>query len=276
MCMVAGLLIPLAFFTMISIHRFYTYTQYQRYLQDSTAFSQTELDSIEQYQKSLKTENETTVDPFAETNKSEQIVLDTVTNRVIGYLSIPKLEIRQPIFLGATEQHLSDGVAVLHGTSLPIGGIGTRSVIAGHRGWYTDVRFLRLNMLQEGDEIFVEINGKTLTYIVHHKEVIKATEWQRLKPEEDQDMLTLLTCDPLVPPFDYRLLVNAYRQPELVTEDLSEKQVAAKEQMEAFQQQPFDTVFYMTVVGWIVLVWIVYRWVIYYRQQTLEKEHKKS
>lgn len=178
----------------------------------------------------------------------------------IGYLSIPKIEIRQPIYVGATSEHLNDGVASVIGTALPIGGIGRRSVIAGHRSWYNDLRFFRLSELREGDKIFIEVGGRTLTYLVKNTEVIKATDWQKLLPVESQDMVTLLTCDPLVPPFDYRLLVNAYRESDVI-EEADEVSQTSQREIKQFQQYSFSLVFYLTIFGWVLLLYILYRFI---------------
>ncbi|WP_306489455.1 sortase, partial [Anaerococcus octavius] len=68
----------------------------------------------------------------------------TKTNTPFAYLSIPKLDKHLPLYLDASLDHISTGVAQVDGTSIPIGGAGTRSVIAGHRGWWTDTMFFML------------------------------------------------------------------------------------------------------------------------------------
>ncbi|HGK7345646.1 TPA: class C sortase, partial [Streptococcus suis] len=198
--MLIGLLLPLVLLTNMSLHEFQTYRHYQSYQNRSTSFSAEQKEAIDTYEEQISSGDIPTIDPFAEKNSSDSnsVVVPNLEGGVIGYLSIPSIEIRQPIYIGATSQHLNDGVASIIGTDLPVGGMGHRSVIAGHRSWYTDLRFFRLTELKEGDKIFIEIGGTTLTYLVKNTEVIKATDWQKLLPVENQDMLTLLTCDPLV------------------------------------------------------------------------------
>ncbi|HHT7827518.1 TPA: class C sortase [Streptococcus suis] len=259
--MLIGLLLPLVLLTNMSLHDFQTYRHYQSYQSRSTSFSAEQKEAIDTYEEQISSGDIPTIDPFAEKNSSDSnsVVVPNLEGGVIGYLSIPSIEIRQPIYIGATAQHLNDGVASVIGTDLPIGGMGRRSVIAGHRGWYTDLRFFRLLELKEGDKIFIEIGGTTLTYLVKNTEVIKATDWQKLLPVENQDMVTLLTCDPLVPPFDYRLLVNAYREPD-VSEAVKEEVTGQenKDEIKQYENSSISSVLYITVLGWLLFLYILY------------------
>ncbi|HEM4290432.1 TPA: class C sortase [Streptococcus suis] len=259
--MIVGLLLPLLLFSNMTVHEVREFFAYQSYKKSESGFSKKEEDVIEHYQEAVRSGQLATVDPFAETRKDEQSVSD-FGDTIIGYVSIPSLEIRQPIRVGASDSHLDQGVAVVSGTDLPFGGRDRRSVLAGHRSWYSDLRFFRLNEMREGDEIFVEIGEKVVTYRVKNTEIIKATDWQKLLPIEKQDVLTLLTCDPLVPPFDYRLLVNAYRY-----HDSSEQAVSASEEktqssqavLESYRKKGVSFIAYLTLFGWFLFVYLAYK-----------------
>ncbi|HFU4372757.1 TPA: class C sortase [Streptococcus suis] len=259
--MIVGLLLPLLLFSNMTVHEVREFFAYQSYKKSESGFSKKEEEIIEHYQEVVRSGQLTTVDPFAETRKDEQSVSD-FGDTIIGYVSIPSLEIRQPIRVGASDSHLDQGVAVVSGTDLPFGGRDRRSVLAGHRSWYSDLRFFRLNEMREGDEIFVEIGEKVVTYRVKNTEIIKATDWQKLLPIEKQDVLTLLTCDPLVPPFDYRLLVNAYRH-----HDSSEQAVSASEEkrqssqavLESYRKKGVSFIAYLTLFGWFLFVYLAYK-----------------
>ncbi|EHC02030.1 class C sortase [Streptococcus suis] len=258
--MIVGLLLPLLLFSNMTVHEVREFFAYQSYKKSESGFSKKEEEIIEHYQEVVRSGQLATVDPFAETRKDEQSVSD-FGDTIIGYVSIPSLEIRQPIRVGASDSHLDQGVAVVSGTDLPFGGLDRRSVLAGHRSWYSDLRFFRLNEMREGDEIFVEIGEKVVTYRVKNTEIIKATDWQKLLPIEKQDVLTLLTCDPLVPPFDYRLLVNAYRYHD------SSEQVAASEEktqssqavLESYRKKGVSFIAYLTLFGWFLFVYLAYK-----------------
>lgn len=271
--MIVGLLLPLVLISNMTVHEVREFFAYQSYKKSESGFSQKEEEIVEHYQEVVRSGQLATVDPFAETKKAEQSVSD-FGDRIIGYLSIPSLEIRQPIRVGASDSHLNQGVAVVSGTDLPFGGLDRRSVLAGHRSWYSDLRFFRLNEMREGDEIFVEIGEKVVTYRVKNTEIIKATDWQKLLPIEKQDVLTLLTCDPLVPPFDYRLLVNAYRY-----QDSSEQAVSASEEkrqssqavLETYSKKGLSFLAYLTLLGWILFGYLSYKLVRLVRKCRVDK-----
>ncbi|HFR3797583.1 TPA: class C sortase [Streptococcus suis] len=270
--MIVGLLLPLVLISNMTVHEVREFFAYQSYKQSESGFSRKEEEVIKHYQEVVRSGQLATVDPFAEAGKEEQSVAD-FGDRIIGYLSVPSLEIRQPIRVGASDSHLEQGVAVVSGTDLPFGGLHRRSVLAGHRSWYTDLRFFRLNEMREGDEIFIEIGEKVVTYRVKNTEIIKATDWQKLLPIEKQDVLTLLTCDPLVPPFDYRLLVNAYRYQD------SSEQVAVSEEktqssqvvLETYRKKGVSFIAYLTLFGWILFVYLSYKLLKLVRERRVAK-----
>ncbi|HFR3748437.1 TPA: class C sortase [Streptococcus suis] len=270
--MIVGLLLPLVLISNMTVHEVREFFAYKSYKKSESGFSQKEEEVIKHYQEVVRSGQLATVDPFAEAKKAEQSVSD-FGDRIIGYLSVPSLEIRQPIRVGASDSHLEQGVAVVSGTDLPFGGLDRRSVLAGHRSWYSDLRFFRLNEMREGDEIFIEIGEKVVTYRVKNTEIIKATDWQKLLPIEKQDVLTLLTCDPLVPPFDYRLLVNAYRYQD------SSEQVAVSEGktqssqvvLETYRKKGVSFIAYLTLFGWILFVYLSYKLLKLVRERRVAK-----
>lgn len=155
-----------------------------------------------------------------------------------AHIVIPRIDVSLPVYLGATPEHLGRGAAQVEGTSLPIGGVGNRSVIAGHNGTYTNHFFLFIDQLEPGDRIYLVTQGELLTYEVYGEEVIDPSEWNKLAAVPGQDTLTLLTCTPL-PANTHRLLVDAKRvdvaQPapyqqdtaETVRHELAEAQASA-------------------------------------------------
>lgn len=117
-------------------------------------------------------------------------------SEVFGVISIPKLELEMPIYLGATYQHMNDGAAQLSQTSLPIGGDNTNCVIAGHRGWNGASYFLNITELEPGDEVIITNLWETLTYEVTGTEIIEPNDVDKILIQPGKDMLTLLTCHP--------------------------------------------------------------------------------
>ena len=115
-------------------------------------------------------------------------------DEVFAVISIPKIELEMPIYLGATADHLSLGAAHLSQTSLPVGGANTNCVIAGHRGWHNGKYFRNIVSLVPGDEVLITNMWETLRYQVVETKVIESYEVDKIKIQPNKDMLTLLTC----------------------------------------------------------------------------------
>lgn len=119
-----------------------------------------------------------------------------VGDEIIGVLEIPTMELTMPVYLGASDEHLALGAAVLGSTSAPIGGDNTNCVIAGHRGWRGADYFLHIDRLQVGDTVKLTNLWGTLTYTVTDIQIIQPYEANKIKIQQGRDLLTLLTCHP--------------------------------------------------------------------------------
>ena len=181
----------------------------------------TETQNAEEYNEVVKNSDVTVSDPFTAEDYQTKYEKFTKTNTPFAYLSIPKLDKHLPLYLDASLEHISLGVAQVDGTSIPIGGAGTRSVIAGHRGWWTDTMFLYVDQLQAGDYVYIERAEETMRYVVHDKEVIGPYDWDKLAPRGEEDIITLLTCSPFMPPRPNRLLINCYRDESSIAEEFN-------------------------------------------------------
>ena len=119
-----------------------------------------------------------------------------IEDEIIGVLEIPAMELTMPVYLGASDDHLAAGAAVLGNTSAPIGGDNTNCVIAGHRGWRGADYFRHIDRLQVGDTVQLTNLWETLTYTVTDIQVIQPHETEKIKIQPNRDLLTLLTCHP--------------------------------------------------------------------------------
>lgn len=163
----------------------------------------------QEYNEIVKNSDISMVDPFTSKNLGSVNILENQDD-IFGYIQIPKINVNLPIYLDASHDHMLKGVGQVSGTSIPIGGKSTRSVLAGHRGWWGAIFLLYADELVEGDMYYIKRGDKTLTYQVYSKEVISPYDWEKLKVIEGKDILTLLTCTPY-PTFTHRLLINAKR-----------------------------------------------------------------
>lgn len=119
-----------------------------------------------------------------------------IEDEIIGVLEIPAMKLTMPVYLGASDEHLAAGAAVLGNTSAPIGGDSTNCVIAGHRGWRGADYFRHIDRLQVGDTVTLTNLWETLTYTVADIQIIQPHEVDKIKIQQGCDLLTLLTCHP--------------------------------------------------------------------------------
>ena len=128
----------------------------------------------------------------------------------VGYVEIPAMDVTLPLYLGASRAYMNDGATVLGQTSMPIGGISTNCVIAAHRGWNGKAMFRDVELLQEGDLVYLTNLWETLTYQVTGISIIWPDEVEAVAIQAGQDMVTLLTCHPYIVG-TYRYLVFCQR-----------------------------------------------------------------
>ena len=115
---------------------------------------------------------------------------------MMGYISIDKIKVELPIYHGTSEQVLSVAVGHLEGSSFPVGGLGTHSVLSAHRGLPSSKLFTDLNKLEIGDTFTVTILDRLITYEVDQIEIVEPTDIKKLEIDPEKDYITLMTCTP--------------------------------------------------------------------------------
>ena len=115
---------------------------------------------------------------------------------VLGYIEIPSINIKLPIYYGTSVDILKKGVGVLDGTSLPVGGENTHSVLSAHTGLANQKLFTDIDKLKDGDVFYLHILKKDLAYKVNQIKVVHPDEIDELKISDEKDYVTLLTCYP--------------------------------------------------------------------------------
>ena len=132
----------------------------------------------------------------------------------IGVLTIPAMDYEEPVFLGATYNHLDRGAAQLSISSMPIGGENTNCVLAAHRGWEGAIHFKNVERLQQGDVVYLTNPWEVLEYVVDEIKIIEPYQPEELLIQEGRDMLTLVTCHPYGSGGKYRYVVYCERKSE--------------------------------------------------------------
>ena len=144
---------------------------------------------------------------------AEYAGLLNVTGRgIMGYVSVPKINVTLPIYHGTDSGTLERGIGHLLGTSLPVGGDSTHSVLTAHSGMASQRMFSDLPQLKEGDVFYLEVLGDTLAYQVDQIRTVLPHDTTYLGIEADADLCTLVTCTPFGVN-THRLLVRGHRIP---------------------------------------------------------------
>ncbi len=135
-------------------------------------------------------------DPFSYETDDIDLTKYGIKDNTLGFVYIPKMDVKLPIVLGANSDNLLKGAAHMTNTSYPIGGENTNCVLAAHRGWNRAKMFRHIELLEVGDKVYIKNFRETITYKVSQIEIIYPTEIDKLKIQSGKDMLTLITCHP--------------------------------------------------------------------------------
>lgn len=155
-----------------------------------------------------------------EEDKTYTSSLNLMGDGMMGKVVIPKIDVNLPVFHYTTKEVLENGVGHLEGSSLPIGGESSHSVLSAHRGLPSASLFTDLDQLEVGDHFLMYVLDDILCYEVDQVKVVEPKETQDLSVEEGKDLMTLFTCTPYGVN-THRLLVRGHRVPyeETILED---------------------------------------------------------
>ena len=138
--------------------------------------------------------------------------LNLTGDGMMGYVQVPKIGVKIPVYHTTGEEVLQKGAGHLPGSSIPVGGEGTHAVISAHRGLPSAALFTDLDKLTYGDYFLLSVLDDILCYQVDRISVVEPTDTSTLAAEEGQDLVTLLTCTPYGVN-SHRLLVRGTRVP---------------------------------------------------------------
>ena len=147
------------------------------------------------YNRTLVTQS----NPFAVSEEDwpeYEALLNIGGNGIMGYIEIPKINCSLPIYHGTDEAVLQIAVGHIQGSSLPVGGESTHTVLSGHRGLPSAKLFTDLDQMDEGDKILLRILDETLTYEVDQIRRVLPSELDELAISPGRDFCTLVTCTP--------------------------------------------------------------------------------
>ena len=148
-------------------------------------------------------------------------ILNLSGDGIMGYIEIPKINVHLPIYHGTGDSSLSKGVGHLLGSSLPVGGENTHSILSGHSGMASQTMFTDLEQLDIGDVFYLYVLDEILAYQVSEINTVLPSDTSLLGIWEGEDCCTLVTCTPYGVN-THRLLVTASRIPYEEAEQIAE------------------------------------------------------
>lgn len=217
-----------------------------------------ELERAGQYNEMIASGHIRLQDPFVEQEDYSETygsLLCMNEDGVMGFIRIPSIEVSIPIYHGTAEHTLEAGAGHLEGSSLPVGGSSTHSVITGHTGLSSAKMFTDLIELQEGDIFILNIYGEKLIYEVDQIKTVLPYELGELTITPGQDYCTLVTCTPYGVN-THRLLVRGVRTTELKDTEQGEVFKAKAVESRWMQEYKRDVLisFGLFILGMIILV----------------------
>lgn len=174
---------------------------YEQYAAESgTSEITKQLETARRYNQELINSRVMLTEPYCDISLPEDIlygdVLDLTKNGIMCFVEIPKINVSLPVYHGTSEEVLKKGVGHMEGSALPIGGVGNRPFLLAHTGMNTSRMFSDLTGLSEGDLFYIRVLNLCLTYRVCEIQTLLPEEADELYPDEERDLMTLVTCTP--------------------------------------------------------------------------------
>ena len=196
----------------------YAIQQFQEQLDHMSNFElETQLEHARLYNARLSSLSEKS----PETESGYDQILD-FGNGIMGYIHIPGIQVKLPIYHGVSNEVLEKGVGHLSSSAFPIPGSGNHTVLTGHTGLPSASLFTDLDKLQEGAQFYVTVGGESLIYQVDQIRVVLPEDTEALQPIPGKEYCTLVTCTPYGVN-SHRLLVRGIRMD--VAEEIQQEQI---------------------------------------------------
>lgn len=213
------------------------YTEYEEMIQNVDDTNLKDARRLaEQYNNALAPVSAYEQESLSEASQNYDTLLNMAGNGIMGYVEIPSIQVNLPIYHGTDSETLERGIGHLLGSSLPIGGASTHSVLSGHSGLAGQKMFTDLLQVKKGDVFYLHVLGETLAYQVVSLNTVLPYDTSLLGITPGADLCTLITCTPLAVN-THRLLVTGERIPyESAQEIQAEMQQETTEVESAWEQ----------------------------------------
>ena len=215
------------------------YTEYEEMIQNVDDTSLKDARRLaEQYNNALAPVSAYEQESLSEASQNYDTLLNMGGNGIMGYVEIPSIQVNLPIYHGTDSETLERGIGHLLGSSLPIGGASTHSVLSGHSGLAGQKMFTDLLQVKEGDVFYLHALGETLAYQVVSLNTVLPYDTSLLGITPDADLCTLITCTPLAVN-THRLLVTGERIPYESAQEIQAEMQQETTEVESVWEQEY-------------------------------------
>lgn len=190
-------------------------------------------------------------------------LLDIAGDGIMAYVQIPKINVQLPVYHGTNNDSLDRGIGHLLGSSLPVGGESTHSILTAHSGMASQKMFSDLPQLKVGDVFYLKVLDETLAYQVDQINTVLPHDTTYLGIEQGEDLCTLVTCTPFGVN-THRLLVRGeripYEEAEIIVETTQEVAVESTWEQHYLKGILIGVVIVLILVVVSVIVWLIGRY----------------
>lgn len=188
--------------------------------------------------------------------------LNIAGDGIMGYVSVPKIGVNLPIYHGTDSDSLERGIGHLLGSSLPIGGADTHSILTAHSGMASQKMFSDLPQLAVGDVFYLNVLGETLAYQVDQINTVLPHDTTYLGIEQGLDLCTLVTCTPFGVN-THRLLVRGtripYEEAEVIEETTTQEEVASTWEQQYLKGLVIGLGITLIIAVILLVIWLIRR-----------------
>lgn len=219
--------------------------------------NQTGIEYVDPFEGILDNDTDSGADEseIATSIDEESDIYDALSDSVgeaLGHIEISKIDIDIPIYFGTSEKVLQEGVGLLEGSSLPVGGTSTHATLTGHNGLPSAKLFTDLYKLAVGDVFLIHSINGTLAYEVDTIITVLPDETDSLKIVEGEDLVTLITCTPYMIN-THRLLVTGHRVDYEEVEEIS-KETQVTDPVKDVKEQDNKIIYFVVAMAFILLM----------------------
>lgn len=190
------------------------------------------------------------------------MLLNVAGDGIMGIVQIPKINVQLPIYHGTNNDSLERGIGHLLGSSLPVGGDSTHTILTAHTGMASQKMFSDLPQLTVGDVFYLRILGETLAYQVDQINTVLPHDTTFLGIEQGEDLATLVTCTPFGVN-THRLLVRGeripYEEAETIVETTQEEVAESTWEQHYLKGIIIGLVAVLVIVVIAVIIWLIWR-----------------